>query len=49
MTSLSRASKRKDARDAAERSISVEAELIALRRKAAAWGARGRSLRVAVC
>ncbi|EOD32327.1 hypothetical protein EMIHUDRAFT_231090 [Emiliania huxleyi CCMP1516] len=39
MTSLSRASKRKDARDAAERSISVEAELIALRRKAAAWGA----------
>lgn len=39
MTSLSRSQKRADERDDAERAINAEAEMLALRRKAAAWGA----------
>jgi ribA/ribD-fused uncharacterized protein len=40
MTSLSRSQKRADERDDAERLINAEAEMLALRRKASAWGAR---------
>eukprot|EP00967_Tisochrysis_lutea_P082528 scaffold114259_cov31-Tisochrysis_lutea.AAC.1 len=40
MASLSRAQKRADEREHLERAIHVEAEMLALRRKAVAWGAR---------